>query len=506
MNPYLKTFKGMPWIDRDLEKRLLNSYVHKTLHKGFWIQGLRQVGKTELLTKFGTENFRKFYRIDLLDDEKRAILENEIRKTFTVLGGTDYDKMYASASFKNCLPGFQDSPDEFVLIDEIQASEYIYNRARGIVKGLDAKVAFSGSFLGDVVNWEKYNDPVGDVIEYELRSITYKEFIGSLAGAEEYRKFKRFTRNVTSLEDRKILQSVQDYWNNYALLGGFPEPLTASLVSSLNEALLIRDADLNKYVRTLTAKTDKKAKEILGESLTYEDWMRVLGWVTDTVLRGYNPARLGNVTLEPKKNEFPITINSAFSHYLIQWLTGSMVLTHLPIVDDLIYPETFIFRKLVFTNYAILCKFAEELNVSRDANSIIKGVRAESFVYNELYALKNLMKFVTYPITKYNLKDADGSEEVDFVFTTKEGARILVEVKNTSGETISSNKVLARGEADYMIKIQKKTASIEDNVFKIPMYNIDKLADIIHIIDQAHLENMSVEKSYEDYVSRDESE
>jgi hypothetical protein len=147
------------------------------------------------------------------------------------------------------------------------------------------------------------------------------------------------------------------------------------LANSLNEGISLRNADLDIYLHTLVDKADKKVNEMLGKSISVDDWMRIIGWVTDTVLRGCDPVSLGDVVLQPTKIRFPITITSIFSHYLTEWLTGSSVLTCLPVVDDLICPEPFVFNKLAFTNYALLCKFAEDLNVNRVVDGMIKGVK-----------------------------------------------------------------------------------------------------------------------------------
>jgi predicted AAA+ superfamily ATPase len=490
----MEQYDGQPWIARDMEKELLSSFTFSFKQKGYWIKGLRQVGKTALMTKFGKDHFRKTFVIDCAIEEQRKNFERELSAAVSVIGGSAFDKRYASLALKKCLPGFEDLPDEFLLIDEIQDSKYLHNMARWIVRGLDAKVCFCGSFLGDVLKWEDVKYAAGDVRMFELLPVAFSEVVRSVDSLEGYRAVRDFTRSNPDEALRKVLHDAKLYWDIFYGLGGFPLPLRAVLEEkSMEEAIASRDSGLNSLIQTVARKT--------RGNLSYSEWQQLLGYTVHSLISHEDPTNLDNLRFVKRKDEVPAIISESLVSDLIRWMEGSGILTRVPVITSLDDPNPYIKSKYMFTNFPVLCKFVD---VGGKTTAIgrtpigVQEVQAETFVLNELLGMSKFYKVDS--LAKYRLDDLAYGEEVDFAFMTREGARVLVEVKG-KGETLSSNRAMARGEADYLIKFIPGTGFVRGNAFALPMWHIDRLPVIIRLIDIAYTNKITLEDAYGRYAS-----
>jgi predicted AAA+ superfamily ATPase len=452
---------------------------------GYWVKGLRQVGKTSLLEKFGKERYKSCIIFDLSDEEIRTSIEHELNRVFSELGYSAYDKRYACAAFTKLVPSFADDPSTLLILDEIQDSRSIYNRARKIVRGLNAKVAFSGSHLGNVIFWDSYNDPTGDVQEFSMQPVSYIEFLNSIKGLEDYMSLREFTRG----SDAEALRSAKKYWEIYCELGGFPASLTNFLQhGNLESAKNIRDEGLNKYLATLSEKSPIHNVEL---------WKNVVNYIISSIIQGNSPNDLVRNKHIYDRFVLEFGISEKLISDAVQWMLKSDILGLINVKSDFEDDDSYFNIKYSFNHYALLSNFAEML-INRDVIAMIKGARDEDFVLNGLISFSKPLNLKQ--IFSYHSPAGFPSEEVDFFFYTQEGVKVLVEVKNSKGKTISSDRILADKRADFLIKFCEGTGFVKDNTFTMPMWNIDKLSIIIPLIDQAYLNKTSLEDEYKRFI------
>ncbi|MDR1641784.1 MAG: AAA family ATPase [Clostridiales bacterium] len=475
----MEKYNDTPWIPRDIEKDFQYLASFNIKRKAFWVSGLNKVGKTTLLTKFGKESFRKFHVLDLTDKEQRVRAERAFSKALSVIGGTAYDKRYASAALKNCIEGFDDSPDEFLLIDEIQESEHLYNLARWIVRGLDAKVCFVGSFLGDTVNWERVNIPAGDVMCLDVLPVTYGEFVRSIDDLEKYRA----VRDFTGTNPDPVLYDPKPYWDTFYELGGFPQPLAASLTGDKAKALKMQDLELNDFVESVQEKTQG--------NMPLNIWKNLLGYTILAILCHKDPTDLDNLKLIKEPAEYPATTFLEMVHKLMSWMKGSSILTCVPVIDRLDVLKPFLISKCEFTNYWVLSKLVE---VSGNLDLKCADVKTDTFVLNELRHLNSLCPNIS--LCNYVL---DG-KHVGFLFFTKAGARVLVEAEKPGIETLV-NWDMAVERPDFFIRLTKGTGFAQGCRIEIPIWHMDRLPIIMGLIDIAYTNDMTLEKAYKRYTN-----
>ncbi|MDR1641354.1 MAG: AAA family ATPase [Clostridiales bacterium] len=532
------------WITRDLEAELANSYAFTVKHIGYWVKGIWHIGKTALLEKFGKDHFRKTYLFDCSAKEQRTAFERELSAAVSVIGGTHFDKRYASSALKKCLPGFEDSPDELVIFDKIQDSVYLHNMARWIIRGLDAKVCLCGSFLGDILKWENVKYAAGDARIFKLHPVAYHEYVRSVKALEKYRSARDFATAISSPDESApdaVLQDPKPYFAIFYDIGGFPQALTIASQDSkdlqdsqdpqgqqapkalqalqadfLKEAIASRDSDLTAFIQTAMQKTQ-------GD-LSLKQWQTIMEYaiqvtISHEVLFYHNNMHVAN--LERDFPSIPLSKSEDLVSDLLRWMEGSGILELVPTIENINEPDYYAIRKYMFTSCQVLCKLAE-VAASPVTGETLESVKAETLVLNELLSLKSSYKYDS--LNCYCLDEADCFREVGFAISSMEGARVLIELrdwetlsnaKNASkeGEALSGasscRQALLDGNADYLIKlgISDGTGNAADcagfvkgNEFTLPMWHIDRLSVIIHLIDIACTNKMTLEQTYSRYT------
>ncbi|MDR2751860.1 MAG: AAA family ATPase [Clostridiales bacterium] len=500
MEPFIHTFHGTSWIDRDLEKRLTTSWAFDVNRAGYWIKGLSQIGKTSLLQRFGATNFTRVFIADLSNTDTRERLEFCFSQASMIHSGPGFETRFADKVFKQCFPDFQNTADELIIIDEIQESITIHNYAKFIVRELKAKIAFCGSFMGDLewqldLGGESIHFPIGDVACFDAAPVTYREFLSSLSSAEPYNNTLDFLGVKAADHEKEILLSAKKSFDLFFELGGFPKPLSLSETHAIG--LSVAQDELFSVLNAQIDRMYEKTKEIkTGNELALDDWRLLVGYITQAVILGKDPEDLSNLKLLPEQEQALGAILDETVVRLINWMVNSCVLAYMRVYDQNRTNST-TSHKLIFAScemlrcYASLCESVETALAA-------KSLESEIFVYSELRSLILLSKFkdISLPIRAYVRRDGNALIETAFAFNTKSGARVSLEVKAPSEKGISGSQSLEVTGAEYSITFCEGLGHIHDKAISIPMYHIDRLPAIIDIIDTAHARHVSLEKSY----------
>jgi predicted AAA+ superfamily ATPase len=470
----METHNGKPWIKRDMEAALRGSLAYGQLHKGYWIRGLKGVGKTSLLEKFGQTQHKRFYSIDLADAGLKNGLEQELHSVYMRNIYDDYRKGNADAVFKKFVPGFIDDPDSFLLLDEIQESMRIYNLAKQILRGLDAKVAFCGSFLGDAKESNYELCPIGEVCQFDLLPVTYSEFARSITELESYNALEALVSNG----DSQALKASKPFWELYTEIGGYPAPLLEGMSLGLKSALSSRDAALDSYIDSIAKKTHYGFAS---------DWSKFVGFIVSNALSEVQ------VELDAAPSlDMASKIAAKLITKLLDWLEGSGALSVVSSASDLKNSQFFRSSKFMFTNYELLRRLASASG-KEGAMSLHKNAKLEAYALNELRALKSLYKETS--LTSFRETNSDAVEEVVFAFRTHSGARVLLEAKGAEANSAGS-LALASQDADFLIRLCAGAGSIKGNKINMPLHNSDKLGKAIELINKAHTSGISLEEAH----------
>ena len=152
-----------------------------------FLEGPRQVGKTSLLLKLGQEHFKNCVHIDL--KRKGAEIEERIKfheGNFKRSVPPEEMGFVWEAVFKDLDDTYTNDPKTLVILDEIQESPLVHNTIRYFRRGLKSKLAVSGSYLGIIYQSDEYWDSTGDIINYKLSSLSFREFLKADGVYEEF--------------------------------------------------------------------------------------------------------------------------------------------------------------------------------------------------------------------------------------------------------------------------------------------------------------------------------
>ncbi|MDR1638428.1 MAG: AAA family ATPase [Clostridiales bacterium] len=506
------------WIERDLLSEV-KGYIESSrrIHrrKGVFLKGMRQAGKTELINAIGRDLFKRQYYVNLLEDEKaKADLEKLLKKTTARSTGTfmDYDKRFISAMFKEYFGDqgdrsveFIDDADSVLFIDEIFESRTAFGLMRWIVRGLDAQVVFSASWCGEIIKMKGVFKSIGDTFRFTLNSVSFYEFLKCADAWGAYDQIGKVTLSADDYVSIEAFANVKKYYDAYALLGGFPSVLSAYLKDNDEKKALEHIPKLYPRHRKNPALKHSPgfsgaidASNLLFESLVHEirektrgdnnleKWESALGIIVNGIVSGLHSSFIYDKVMEHAgetcSKNYDNPCDELDLRHLIEWLSLSNVIVPCPILDlkNNQYPS-----KYMFSDLGLLRYFCEIFKIS---DSMRKGFAAENFV-----ALTDMpiLDALEYPgLECFDSSVLESPEEAIFIIRTPREKTILLQARSSSSGMNSSEKKLARGEADYVIRLTDQLGNWNpgERIVTMPIYALDKLPMVLSRMDAGELE------------------
>jgi len=404
------------------------------------------VGKTSLLLKLGQEHFKTCVHIDL----KRKAAEMEARMRLHEEGfkrGVPPEEMGPvwEAVLTDMDGSYKNTPETLVILDEIQESPYVHNAIRYFRRGLKSKLAVSGSYLGILYQSDEYWDATGDIINVELASLSFREFLQAVGIYEAFASIDTVDFAQMTEKEREICESLRELYRVYCAIGGYPEIIRTWIES--------KDIDLCKrFNGELLSKLYKENNRYLGETLGEFLWSSTLERITEDIV-----TKSGDLD----------KINA------IKWLGDCGIISTVQ-VYDVINRVCTLGNKFQFylTDMGILTQLCQTaVNV---LPSDIAGMLAENFVFLKLRTMVG-KEFAESGVRSFN----GALGQIDFIMHNHNRKRFGIEVKHGSGRTKSGDKALAAGKIDYLIRIQDTYGSVSDKQATIPLFMLDKLNAII---------------------------
>jgi len=433
-----------------------------------FLEGPRQVGKTELLLKLGQAHFKNFIHIDVkTDGEKIERLMTYHKEQFGKSVPPEETGPIWEAVFKDMHPNYTNNPDTLVILDEIQELPLAYNNIRCFRRGLKSKLAVSGSYLGIVYQSKKYWYSAGDITHQELASFSFKEFLKANNVWDEYEKINTFEWGKMTETEQAICERVRGLYHVYCQIGGYPAVVRHWVeCGDLEECKTIAGQLLHRLYNESSSYFD----EMVGTML----WSNTLERLTEDII-----TKSGNLDIRIAKEDFRsddakgLHIHRKDKVNALKWLDDCGIIGIIPVYNMLNHVCTmgnkyhYYLRDMgLFTQLS-----ANTINV---LPSNVAGMQAENFVF--LHLNNQLKKLFIEP----SVRSFDGTwGQIDFIMHNQNRRRFGMEVKHGSGTTKSGDKALAEGKIDYLIRIQDTYGSIQENQATIPIFMLDKLHFIV---------------------------
>ncbi|MBR1884445.1 MAG: ATP-binding protein [Clostridia bacterium] len=407
------------------------------------VKGARQIGKTESIEYFASNNYTNVVEINF-------VLEKEYLDIFD--NGFNVDKILENISFKN--PKFKFVPHEtLIFFDELQACPNCATSLKAFNKDGRFDVICSGSLMGINYN-EIESNSVGNKIDYNMYSMDFEEFLWAKGYSEK--QIEDIYKCMLELKPLSKLEYdvMMDNFKEYMVVGGMPEVVSrfvtnknySGILEMQKQILLDYEEDIVKYANGL-------------------DQGKILN-----VYRKI-PAFLAN---ENKKFQISKVENGARSREYVgtvEWLDRAGIINisycmqnpELPLGGNY-NPDSF---RIYFADTGILIgslddEAQEDLRKNKNFNTY-KGAIYENVIGDML---------VKAGYNLYFYKNEKGTIEMDFFIRDKDSL-IPVEVKANDNATVSLNNLIDSSkysDIKYGIKLCNKNIGFNGKFYTFPYF------------------------------------
>lgn len=405
----------------------------------YMLVGVRQTGKTYILTEFCQKEFKNYLYLNLDKMEKvaevfeKTLIPEEIIENIEAILNIDIN-----------------IEETIIFLDEIQVSERAISSLKYFCESdKPYKIVCAGSLLGVKINRFKSSFPVGKVwIDY-LYPMNFSEFLKAINEEKLLELIEKCYNNMEPMLEPTHEKALKLY-NDYLCIGGMPAAILNYIENEKN-VLKFQDEVTSIIITSYFADMAKYTENT--ES------------IKNNKIYNSIPMQLGG---QNKKFKYSLVEKSARSREYessLEWLISSnMILkcqgvkkpeTPLKVNED----DNF---KIFLSDIGVLRVLAkiEKNEILLNKNMVYKGVLAENYVAEILYAKNRDLHY-------WQL----GSEyEVDFLINV-DGDVIPVEVKAGENVTSSSlNYYIKRFKPKYSIRISTKNFGFSNNIKSIPLY------------------------------------
>lgn len=427
-------------MERKIYKNLLNWKQNNT-NLPYMLIGVRQTGKTYILTEFCKNEFDNYIYINLdsMEDIKKVFEETLIPEK--IIQGIE-----------SILNVNMDEENTILFIDEIQCSERAINSLKYFAESeKNYKVVCAGSLLGVKINRFKSSFPVGKVwIDY-LFPMDFEEFLIAIG---EDKILKNISECFEKMEPmlESIHKKALELYNDYICIGGMPSNILEYIKNEKN---------INKY-------SDDFANNIITAYMAdMAKYTENTEAIKNTKIYNSIPKQLGK---ENKKFKYSLVEKSARSREYdssLEWLIASnMVLKCIGVKNPKsplkAYAEDNF--KVYLSDIGILRVLSriDKNEILLNKNMLYKGVLAENYVAEILY---NKYKELYY-------WQLGSTYEVDFLINIA-GDIIPIEVKASDNVTSKSlNYYIEKYNPKYSIRVSTKNFGFSNKIKSIPLYAV----------------------------------
>ena len=385
-----------------MKRQLLEKLIHwkaQQQRKPLLIDGARQTGKTYLLKQLFGQEFANTLHLDFLERPDLAqafsgsLAPNDIVTNIELLTGQVFNPA-----------------TDLLILDEIGECERAIASLKYFAeKTPDYYIAASGSNMGLLTSF-----PVGKVEQYNLRPLTFYEF---LLASNEAALIKAFEAQVNSSAAHSMLF---DKLSDYYFVGGLPEAVAAwfanpaaSILERIASVTQIH-ADLVEGYRRDFGKYSNKGDAQLIEAVFNQIPAQLSAVVDESVNRFKFKGVYKN---KSRYGEFETAINwlhrcrLALKNHLIEGIPRT------PLAG---YQEENMVKLFMFDVGLLNHMLGVGYRETKQQAFEYKGYIAENFVQQELAAIG------IEPSFSWN----DARAEIEFIVTNDQGQIIPIEVKS----------------------------------------------------------------------------
>ena len=438
---------------RKIYNQLLN-WKNQQSHKPLIIKGLRQIGKTTIVTKFANENYESVIILDFRKDFS-------LHKIFD--GDFDIDEIIFSLSLKYKTARF--IPYKTVLIfDELQDCP----NARSSLKyfALDGRydIICTGSLLGiknyRITHKQSRGIPVGFEEIIEMKPMDFEEFLwANSINQEIIDNLYKSIRESSKINDF-IHEKMLDLFNKYICVGGMPEVVDTYIkTNNFNEVRKVQRRILMSFESDFGTHLDDNY-DIVTDDSARAKILATFNSIPNQLAKDNQKFQYSVISKNAKGREYKSSLEWLENYGLIS-RCYNLTLPEIPF-EFFKVEETF---KIYLNDSGLYLAMLEDNIPDLIINSKLKI--AKGAIYENVVAetFSKLGRKLFYYRKNSGL-------EIDFI-TEYNSKAVLVEVKARSGQAKSAKEILENKEKyniNTLIKLTANNISRSQNVLYYPYY------------------------------------
>lgn len=438
---------------RKIYDQLLN-WKNQQSHKPLIIKGLRQIGKTTIVTKFANENYESVIILDFRKDFS-------LHKIFD--GDFDIDEIIFSLSLKYKTARF--IPYKTVLIfDELQDCP----NARSSLKyfALDGRydIICTGSLLGiknyRITHKQSRGIPVGFEEIIEMKPMDFEEFLwANSINQEIIDNLYKSIRESVKINDF-IHEKMLDLFNKYICVGGMPEVVDTYIkTNNFNEVRKVQKRILMSFESDFGTHLDDNY-DIVADDNARAKILATFNSIPNQLAKDNQKFQYSVISKNAKGREYKSSIEWLENYGLIS-RCYNLTLPEIPF-EFFKVEETF---KIYLNDSGLYLAMLEDNIPDLIINSKLKI--AKGAIYENVVAetFSKLGRKLFYYRKNSGL-------EIDFI-TEYNSKPVLIEVKARNGQAKSAKEILENKDKyniDTLIKLTANNISRSQNVLNYPYY------------------------------------
>lgn len=428
----------------------LLAWKEQSSRKPILLDGARQTGKSYLLEELFGEHFEQVIRLDFMEQPNLATLFADSLNPDDIL-----DNIELTLNVEI------DKNNALIIFDEIGECQAAINSLKFFAEQKpEMFICASGSNIGLLGSF-----PVGKVEFLELYPLTFEEFLWASNQPALIKAFDKM--NMSKVAHDKLFSVLIDYY----FVGGMPEAVKVWFNREGDTSIIDRTQQVSNIHADLIAGYERD----FGK---YSD--KISARHIDAVFKNVPNQLSLNMDNSVKRFKFKDVIENKTRYQQlagpIDWLENCKLISKCHPIDS--EPKSplpplkkdNIFKLFLFDVGLLGHLLGLSYNEHREQGFNYKGYIAENFVQNEFVAQQGS--------PTYSWEYA--RSEIEFIYKTKEGSIVPIEVKSGKRTRAKSLSVyVQRYSPKQTVKLIGSTGSLEDETaLVLPLYYASKIQEL----------------------------
>ena len=427
-----------------MERKIVNELIawkDNKNRKPLLLYGARQVGKTYTALMFGKQQYKNTVYFSLEDSQEiQAVFRQDLDPARIV---RELSVLSGQSIFKG---------DTLIILDEIQACERALHALKNFCENApEYHILAAGSLLGVAINRQQASFPVGKVDMLTMMPLDFEEYLWALGKQALADMIRACCKDFTPLS---LHETALEAYKNYLVIGGMPE-----VVGKFKES---GDYD---FVRATQKNLNNAYIADMAKYAGPQETTRIMAaWASI-------PAQLAK---ENRKFQYKVIKSGARAYDYeipIQWLRSAGIVHQCILAKEgkmplAAYSDNHSFKIYMFDTGLLCSKFdiaAQVILSGTHTMDGFKGALAENYIMQALAA---------NGIVPYYWA-SEGEAELDFVFQSKQGEIIPLEVKSADNvRSKSLKRYMDLYQPPYAIRVSAKNFGFENNIRSVPLYAV----------------------------------